>query len=275
MGILVQLLWSAALEQLETPPPTPWVSPKPSPPVRKVTPKQVVRESFLAPPSPEPREWRTISQGSKTSHPREPPQSRGLPQPRMVHQQEEESFLPLNPVWFSGTALSAMEKVSPSHLSCLVDFKSSPKPKKVASSTAKSRSRPRDRTPPCPRSPVSETAGTPPASRSWRSKEDDAPLDPASSAQAVAAPAALVDSPPARLSCSLGETDTPVCSPIAKTAKVLTPSPDGQAWTIMDVDSDPPLPEKIHQYLHLSDDPNTNSIQGPVTLVHDGCIHLI
>ncbi|XP_029987916.1 uncharacterized protein LOC115417874 [Sphaeramia orbicularis] len=263
MGILVQLLWSAAIEQLETPPPTPRVSPRPSPPVRKVTPKLVVRESFRAPPSPEPREWRTIGQGGKTSHPREPPQSRGSAQPRMAHQQEEESFLPLNPIYFSGTALSAMEKVSPSHLSCLADFKPSPKPKKVASSTVKCRSRQRDRTPPCPRSPVNEMAGTPPSSRSWR-LEDDAPLDPASSAQAVAAPAAvrrprtldghpprfptavynLVDSPPARLSCSLGETDTPVCSPIAKTAKVLTPLPDGPAWTITGAECDPPSPEK-------------------------------
>uniref|UniRef100_A0A673B8V9 SGNH hydrolase-type esterase domain-containing protein n=1 Tax=Sphaeramia orbicularis TaxID=375764 RepID=A0A673B8V9_9TELE len=110
MGILVQLLWSAAIEQLETPPPTPRVSPRPSPPVRKVTPKLVVRESFRAPPSPEPREWRTIGQGGKVM----------------------DSFLPLNPIYFSGTALSAMEKVSPSHLSCLADFKPSPKPKKVS-----------------------------------------------------------------------------------------------------------------------------------------------
>uniref|UniRef100_A0A673B2P1 SGNH hydrolase-type esterase domain-containing protein n=1 Tax=Sphaeramia orbicularis TaxID=375764 RepID=A0A673B2P1_9TELE len=93
MGILVQLLWSAALEQLETPPPTPQVSP-----------------NFRAPPSPEPHEWRTVGQGSKVI----------------------DSFLPLNPIFFSGTALSAMEKVSPSHLSSLVDFKPSPKPKKVS-----------------------------------------------------------------------------------------------------------------------------------------------
>uniref|UniRef100_A0A8C5DF01 Uncharacterized protein n=1 Tax=Gouania willdenowi TaxID=441366 RepID=A0A8C5DF01_GOUWI len=109
MHILVQLFWSAASQHLETPPPTPWVSPKTSPPIRKVTPKLVVRESSSAPRSPDSHQWRTIGLGGK------------------------ESFLPLNPVWFRGTALSAIEKVSPSHLSCLADFQLSPKAKKVSS----------------------------------------------------------------------------------------------------------------------------------------------
>uniref|UniRef100_A0A8C5GPS7 Uncharacterized protein n=1 Tax=Gouania willdenowi TaxID=441366 RepID=A0A8C5GPS7_GOUWI len=65
MPILVQLFWSAASQHLETPPPTPWVSPKPSPPVRKVTPKLVVRESSPAPRSPDTHQWRTIGQGGK------------------------------------------------------------------------------------------------------------------------------------------------------------------------------------------------------------------
>uniref|UniRef100_A0A8C5GPK0 1-alkyl-2-acetylglycerophosphocholine esterase n=1 Tax=Gouania willdenowi TaxID=441366 RepID=A0A8C5GPK0_GOUWI len=154
MPILVQLFWSAASQHLATPPPTPWVSPKPSPPVRKVTPILVVRESSPAPRSPDTHQWRTIGQGGKTSPPGESPKSRGSPQRRMAHQQvcdsSNESFLPLNPVWFSGTALSAMEKVSPSHLSCLADFQLSPKAKKVASPAPKRRSRPRDN----PRSPA-------------------------------------------------------------------------------------------------------------------------
>uniref|UniRef100_A0A8C5DPR8 Uncharacterized protein n=1 Tax=Gouania willdenowi TaxID=441366 RepID=A0A8C5DPR8_GOUWI len=137
MHILVQLFWSAASQHLETPPPTPWVSPKPSPPIRKVTPKLVVRESSPAPRSPDTHQWRTIGLGGKTSPPGESPKSRGSPKRRMAHQQvcdsSNESFLPLNPVWFRGTALSAIEKVSPSHLSCLVDFQLSPKAKKVSS----------------------------------------------------------------------------------------------------------------------------------------------
>ncbi|XP_028298423.1 uncharacterized protein LOC114460698 [Gouania willdenowi] len=262
MPILVQLFWSAASQHLETPPPTPWVSPKPSPPVRKVTPKLVVRESSPAPRSPDTHQWRTIGQGGKTSPPGESPKSRGSPQRRMAHQQEEESFLPLNPVWFSGTALSAMEKVSPSHLSCLADFQLSPKAKKVASPVHKRRSRPRDST----RSPAIKVAGTPSAPRSWRS-EEDAPLGPSSSAQTTAAPAAprqprtpdghpprfptavanLVDLTPAILPCLWSDTDTPICSPIAKTAKIVPPSPDGQTWIITDVGCDPPSPDKTNQ----------------------------
>ncbi|XP_051796504.1 uncharacterized protein LOC110972953 isoform X1 [Acanthochromis polyacanthus] len=187
MGILVQLFWSAANEQLGTPLPSPRIPPQP--PIRKATPELVVRERSPAPPSPKPRERRKMGQGGKTSHPREPPRSRGSPKPRMAQQQVEESFLPLNPVWFSSTALSAMEKVSPSNMSCLADFKASPKPKK------------------------------------------------------------LFDSPPARLSCSWGKTETPLCSPIAKMAKMMTPSPDGQARTADDAGCKPPSPEKMTRTL--------------------------
>ncbi|KAE8296882.1 hypothetical protein D5F01_LYC05656 [Larimichthys crocea] len=65
MGILTQLLWSAAMYQLETPPPAPQVSPRPSQPLRKFSPKLVVVGDVLAPRSPDPFQWRTARQGSK------------------------------------------------------------------------------------------------------------------------------------------------------------------------------------------------------------------
>ncbi|XP_029375674.1 uncharacterized protein LOC115054550 [Echeneis naucrates] len=67
MAILVQLLFSAATEQLRTPPPAPRVSPRPSPPVRKVLPKLVVRERSPAPPAPDPFQWRTVGRGGKVA----------------------------------------------------------------------------------------------------------------------------------------------------------------------------------------------------------------
>ncbi|XP_051796505.1 uncharacterized protein LOC110972953 isoform X2 [Acanthochromis polyacanthus] len=200
MGILVQLFWSAASEQLLTPLPSPRISPQP--PVRKAT----VRERSPAPPSPKPRERRNIGQGGKTSHPREPPRSRGSPKPRMAQQQVEESFLPLNPVWFSSTALSAMEKVSPSHMSCLADFNATEK-----------------------------------VSPSRMSCLADFKASPK--------PKKLFDSPPARLSCSWGKTETPVCSPIAKMAKMMTPSPNRQVWTADDAGCKPPSPQKMTRTL--------------------------
>ena len=66
MGILAQLFWSAAIEQLETPPPpVAKASPKPSPPVRRVIPKLVVRERSPAPPSPDPFKWSNVGWGGK------------------------------------------------------------------------------------------------------------------------------------------------------------------------------------------------------------------
>uniref|UniRef100_A0A0F8BDL5 Uncharacterized protein n=1 Tax=Larimichthys crocea TaxID=215358 RepID=A0A0F8BDL5_LARCR len=75
MGILTQLLWSAAMHQLETPPPAPQVSPRPSQPLRKFSPKLVVVGDVLAPRSPDPFQWRTARQGSKVSQPGKPSQS--------------------------------------------------------------------------------------------------------------------------------------------------------------------------------------------------------
>ncbi|KAM8722550.1 uncharacterized protein AB9X84_005150 isoform 10-T21 [Acanthopagrus schlegelii] len=90
MGILTQLLWASTEQFLETPPPPPPppVSPTPSQPLRKVSPKLVVKGE---------------------------PQ---VPGPASVaQQQEKESFLPLNPRWFSSTTLCAMEDLL---LSCLM-----------------------------------------------------------------------------------------------------------------------------------------------------------
>ncbi|KAE8291447.1 hypothetical protein D5F01_LYC11052 [Larimichthys crocea] len=59
------------MHQLETPPPAPQVSPRPSQPLRKFSPKLVVVGDVLAPRSPDPFQWRTARQGSKVSQPGE------------------------------------------------------------------------------------------------------------------------------------------------------------------------------------------------------------
>lgn len=182
MGILVHLLRSATMQQLETPPPAPRVSPRPSPPVRKFSPKLVVRGEVPAPRSPDPFQWQQASHGRKTSQPGEPFQSQGSVQTRMAQQQAEESFFPLNPVWFSSTALRAMEEVSPSHLSCPVDYQPSPKHKRVASSASARRPRATARPPRSHRSPVNNLVGSPPSRLSW-SSEEEAPSSPTSLAQ--------------------------------------------------------------------------------------------
>ncbi|KAK0131522.1 hypothetical protein N1851_033778 [Merluccius polli] len=132
MGILVQLLWSAAMKEFETPPPAPRVSPRPSPPVRTFSPKLVVTGEAPAPRSPDPFQWQLASHGHK---------SRCLvfgvdPVLRSLSiatepQKAEESSFPLNPVWFSSTVLDAMEEVSPSNLSSPVDYQPSPRHKRV------------------------------------------------------------------------------------------------------------------------------------------------
>ncbi|KAK0156189.1 hypothetical protein N1851_000520 [Merluccius polli] len=65
MGILVQLLWPAAMKEFETPPPAPRVSPRPSPPVRNFSPKLVVTGEAPAPRSPDPFQWQLASHGHK------------------------------------------------------------------------------------------------------------------------------------------------------------------------------------------------------------------
>ncbi|XP_027135247.1 uncharacterized protein LOC109141303 [Larimichthys crocea] len=165
MGILTQLLWSAAMHQLETPPPAPQVSPRPSQPLRKFSPKLVVVGDVLAPRSPDPFQWRTARQGSKVSQPGKPSQSQ---------QQEKECSFPLNPVWFSSATLRAMEEVSPSTFSRPVDCQPSPKPKRVASSAPAKR----PRTPRSNGSSVNNLVGSPPARSSWRSGNAETPCSP-------------------------------------------------------------------------------------------------
>ncbi|XP_036940955.1 uncharacterized protein LOC119011715 isoform X3 [Acanthopagrus latus] len=141
MGILTQLLWASTEQFLETPPPPPppLVSPTPSQPLRKVSPKLVVKGEVRAPLSPDPFQWKVVGQSSK-------PQ---VPGPAsMAQQQEKESFLPLNPRWFSSTTLCAMEEVSPSQPSDVVDVPSLPARKKVASPAAARRHRTTERHPP-------------------------------------------------------------------------------------------------------------------------------
>ncbi|XP_040904800.1 uncharacterized protein LOC121188921 [Toxotes jaculatrix] len=158
MGILTQLLWSTTEWFLETPPPPPRVSPTPTLPLRRFPPKLVVLHCLLTPSS-----GGSLSQVSG--------------QASVAQQQKEESFLPLNPKWFGGMALRAMEEVSPSHLCGVVDCRSPPARKKVASSAAARRRRTRERRPHSRQSPVNNLVGLPPT-RVSRGLEDDAPSSP-------------------------------------------------------------------------------------------------
>ncbi|XP_036981437.1 uncharacterized protein LOC119034487 isoform X2 [Acanthopagrus latus] len=210
MGILTQLLWASTEQFLETPPPPPPppVSPTPSQPLRKVSPKLVVKGEVRAPLSPDPFQWKVVGQSSKVSRVfllylllyyvfvyilvhgftvitkkhlfiqicdvLSQPQ---VPGPASVaQQQEKESFLPLNPRWFSSTTLCAMEEVSPSQLSDVVDVPSPPACKKVASPATARRQRTTERRPPCHQSPVNNQVGSPPA---WLSQRlQDGPSSP-------------------------------------------------------------------------------------------------
>lgn len=67
MGILTQLLWTSTEQFLETPPPPPPVSPTPSQPLRKFSPKLVVKGEVRAPLSPDPFQWKVVGQSSKVS----------------------------------------------------------------------------------------------------------------------------------------------------------------------------------------------------------------
>ncbi|XP_029370194.1 zinc finger MYM-type protein 4-like isoform X2 [Echeneis naucrates] len=135
MRIFVRLLWSASVQQLETQPPTAKVPPTPLPLSRTLSPLLIVRDGVSSPPSTDPFECKPVGQGSKMSQLGEPSESQASAQIRIAQQQdpqEEECFSPLNPVWFSSTALRAMEEASPPHKSGLADFKPSPKRKKTS-----------------------------------------------------------------------------------------------------------------------------------------------
>ncbi|XP_030298245.1 serine/arginine repetitive matrix protein 1-like isoform X1 [Sparus aurata] len=238
MGILTQLLWTSTEQFLETPPPPPPVSPTPSQPLRKFSPKLVVKGEVRAPLSPDPFQWKVVGQSSKSQVPS---------QASVAQQQEKESFLPLNPMWFSSTALRAMEEVSPSQLSDVP----SPPARKVASPAAARRRRTTERRSPRHQSPVNNLVGSPPA-RLSRRLEDDAPSSPVPQSRTTdgspprtqTSVTNLVGSPPVRFSCSLGDPATPCCSPVAKVARMQTPSPAGLSQTLKAAACHSPRPAK-------------------------------
>ncbi|XP_041821742.1 uncharacterized protein LOC121627123 [Chelmon rostratus] len=222
MGILVHLLWSATMQQLETPPPAPQVSPRPSPPVRKFSPKLVVRGEAPAPRSPDPFQWQPASHCRKTSQPGEPSKSKGSAQTRMAQQQVEECFFPLNPVWFSSTALSAMEEVSPSHLSCPVDCQTPPKHKKVAR-------QPEATARPHRRSPVSNLVRSPPTRMSLSVGDAATPCcSPAAKVARIKTPSPTVP--------SWTITDTG-CDPPSPAKAAQSPIPSSASWPWFNCDA--------------------------------------
>uniref|UniRef100_A0A3Q3L899 Uncharacterized protein n=1 Tax=Mastacembelus armatus TaxID=205130 RepID=A0A3Q3L899_9TELE len=107
MDILVQLLFKACYQELETPASTVPVSPGPSCSPRRVLPKVVVTGP-LPVPRPPPSEWTVVGQGRKNVF-----------------------SIPLSPVTFSSAMLSEMEKISPSDLESFKSTTSFPVGKKV------------------------------------------------------------------------------------------------------------------------------------------------
>ena len=65
MAILSQLIWMSAYQQLETPPPTPQVPLRSSPPVRTFVPKVVVKGEAPVPRLSNPFDWTVVSKGRK------------------------------------------------------------------------------------------------------------------------------------------------------------------------------------------------------------------
>ncbi|XP_042275301.1 uncharacterized protein LOC121902129 isoform X1 [Thunnus maccoyii] len=98
MAILSQLIWMSAYQQLETPPPTPQVPLRTSPPVRTFVPKVVVKGEAPVPRLSNPFDWTVVSKGRKAD------------------ETPVKCFIPLNPVRFSSAVLDVMDKAVPSHL---------------------------------------------------------------------------------------------------------------------------------------------------------------
>ncbi|XP_049422008.1 uncharacterized protein LOC125882269 [Epinephelus fuscoguttatus] len=86
MPKLVELLWVASYQQLETPAPSPQVqhqvSPKPY--VPRFAPKLVVKGEVRA-PRPTPSEWTLVELGRKRNHSGNPEDSSGVSKKRVVH----------------------------------------------------------------------------------------------------------------------------------------------------------------------------------------------
>ncbi|XP_067456171.1 uncharacterized protein [Thunnus thynnus] len=98
MAILSQLIWMSAYQLLETPPPTPQVPLRTSPPGRTFVPKVVVKGEAPVPRPSNPFDWTVVSKGRKAD------------------ETSVKCFIPLNPVRFSSAVLDAMDKAVPSHL---------------------------------------------------------------------------------------------------------------------------------------------------------------
>ena len=66
MGILVQLLWAAAYQEVHPPAPQPKVSPRAtSPPTSVIVPRVVVKGKVSVPHVSNPFEWTVVGSGSK------------------------------------------------------------------------------------------------------------------------------------------------------------------------------------------------------------------
>ncbi|XP_044191517.1 uncharacterized protein LOC122969675 [Thunnus albacares] len=68
MAILSQLIWMSAYQLLETPPPTPQVPLRTSPPGRTFVPKVVVKGEAPVPRPSNPFDWTVVSKGRKVRH---------------------------------------------------------------------------------------------------------------------------------------------------------------------------------------------------------------
>ncbi|XP_036962651.1 formin-like protein 7 [Acanthopagrus latus] len=206
MGILTQLLWASTEQFLETPPPPP-------PPPVSPTPSQPLRKVS---PGCEGRGSWSGQRGSAAGG--------VLPstEPTVVYCL----------TWWTSHLLQRARRRPPQRQPGIIGPR-------------------RDAPPPRHQSPVNNV-GSPPATLSRR-LEDDGPSSPVPLSRTTdgtpprtqTSVTNLVGSPPVRLSCSLGVPATPCCSPVAKMARLKTPSPAGLSQTIKAAAYHSPRPAKF------------------------------